>query len=185
MENKRRPRPRLNIVMKTARTRRIFDRLREGWAYDDIAQAERLSAERIRQIVTRVLEQRYVDTSNNHAHLQNERLRPASKLVTAAVVRGEMRAVSPLIKLIDRLDRHRIVFKRTPETEEDYRQKLLDKLNFYAANLEAYEEDDELKAFAEGSRVPDGDTGSPADRVEKGEAAGPADFFARGTRASD
>ena len=177
MDQNRKPRRRLNIVARTARTRRIFDRLREGWAYDDIAQSERLSAERIRQIVTQVLEQRFVDTNSNHAHLQNERLRPALKLVSAAVERGDMKAVSPLIKLVDRLDRHRVVFRRTPETEEDYRQKLLDKLNFAAANLEAHEDEDELKASEAG-------LGGQAPAATA-EAAGPADFFAWAPRASD
>ena len=42
MEQTPAPRRRLNIVSKAARRKRIFDRLREGWAYDQIAREERL-----------------------------------------------------------------------------------------------------------------------------------------------
>ena len=57
-----------------ARTKRIFARLREGWAYDDIAKDERISAERVRQIVGQVLENRVLDRGDDHAHMQIERL---------------------------------------------------------------------------------------------------------------
>ena len=52
MEQIPEPRRRLNVVTKAKRRRRIFARLREGWAYDEIAREERVSAERIRQIVS-------------------------------------------------------------------------------------------------------------------------------------
>lgn len=44
-------RRRLNIITRAARTKRIFARMREGWAYDEIARDGGLSAERIRRIV--------------------------------------------------------------------------------------------------------------------------------------
>ena len=56
MEQNPQPRPRLNVLGKAARRKRIFERLREGWAYDEIAREERVSAERIRQIVPEVLD---------------------------------------------------------------------------------------------------------------------------------
>jgi hypothetical protein len=174
MDETRKPRRRLNIVAKTARTLRIFERLREGWAYDDIAKAERLSAERVRQIVAQVLERRVVDSSEDHAHLQLERLRPALKLAGDAVKRGDLSAIGPLIKIIDRLDRHRIVFKQTLCTEEEYRKKLLDKLNWAASNLEAYENDEALKTVAAGGEGGGSQDGGEAAR----KTAGPMDFFA-------
>ena len=85
---------------------RIFARLREGWAYDEIARDERVSAERIRQIVSEVLGKRVIDRGADHAHLQLERLMPALRLVGEAIGRGELKAVGPLIKVIDRLDKH-------------------------------------------------------------------------------
>ena len=48
MEQQIEPRQRPNIVGRAARTKRIFARLRDGWAYDEIARDEGLSAERVR-----------------------------------------------------------------------------------------------------------------------------------------
>ena len=89
------PRPRLNILGKAARRKRIFARLREGWAYDEIAREERVSAERIRQIVSEALGKRVIDRGADHAHLQLERLMPALRLVGEAIGRGELKAVAP------------------------------------------------------------------------------------------
>jgi hypothetical protein len=136
------PRRRLNIVAKADRKKRIFARLREGWAYDEIAREERLSAERIRQIVSEVLGKRVVDRGADHAHLQLERLMPALRVVGEAIGRGELKAVAPLIKLIDRLDKHQdtVVAKHSYGPEE--RQRLLDKINRIADNLQPMLGDD-------------------------------------------
>ena len=133
------PRRRLNFVGKTARTRRIFARLREGWAYDEIAREERVSAERIRQIVTEALGKRVIDRGSDHAHLQLERLMPALRLAGEAVGRGELKAIAPLIKVIDRLDKHQttVVAKYVYGPEE--REKLMNKINSIVANLEEKE----------------------------------------------
>jgi DNA-directed RNA polymerase sigma subunit (sigma70/sigma32) len=61
MEQTLEPRRRLNVLTKAERRQRIFARLREGWAYDEIAREERVSAERIRQIVSEVLGKRVID----------------------------------------------------------------------------------------------------------------------------
>ena len=60
---------------------------------------------------------------------------PALRLVGEAIGRGELKAVGPLIKVIDRLDKHQdtVVAKHTYGPEE--RQRLLDKINRVAANL--------------------------------------------------
>jgi hypothetical protein len=107
MEQSPTPGRRLNVLGKAARRKRIFARLREGWAYDEIAREERVSAERIRQIVAEVLGKRVIDRGVDHAHLQLERLMPALRIVGEAIGRGELKAVAPLIKVIDRLDKHR------------------------------------------------------------------------------
>ena len=70
MEQTPAPRRRLNIVSKAARRKRIFDKLREGWAYDEIAREERVSAERIRQIVSEVLGKRVIDRGADDAASQ-------------------------------------------------------------------------------------------------------------------
>ena len=73
-----------------ARRARIFARLREGWAYDEIARDERLTAERVRQIVREALERRLPDEDTDHAKLQLYRLRPAMRVATAAVEEGDV-----------------------------------------------------------------------------------------------
>ena len=130
------PRRRLNVMTKAERRQRIFTRLREGWAYDEIAREERVSPERIRQIVAEVLGKRVIDRGVDHAHLQLERLMPALRIVGEAIGRGELKAVAPLIKVIDRLDKHQttVVAKYTYGPEE--RQRLLDKVNRLVDNLQ-------------------------------------------------
>src|SRR5574337_1989837 len=77
----RRRRP--NVFGKAARQARIFARLREGWAYDEIAREERLSPKRIRQIVSAVLQRREVDDVSVHALMQLARLQPLLKVAAA------------------------------------------------------------------------------------------------------
>jgi hypothetical protein len=52
---------RLTAHGRLLRRGRIFARLREGWAYDEIASQERLTAERVRQIVWQALDRRIID----------------------------------------------------------------------------------------------------------------------------
>jgi hypothetical protein len=136
MEQTLAPRPRLNVLGKAARRKRIFARLREGWAYDEIARDEHVSPERIRQIVSEILDKRVIDRGVDHAHLQLERLMPALRIVGDAIGRGELKAVAPLIKVIDRLDKHQntVVAKYVYGPEE--RQRLLDKMNQIADRLQ-------------------------------------------------
>ena len=51
-------------------------RLREGRSYEEIAEAEGLSRERVRQIVVETLSRRHADAQRDHAHLQMLRLAP-------------------------------------------------------------------------------------------------------------
>ena len=71
MENEDAPTPKrqLNALARVARRARIFARLREGFAYDEIAREERLTPERIRQIVREALERRLPDEAADHAKL--------------------------------------------------------------------------------------------------------------------
>jgi hypothetical protein len=161
MHDTQAPRQRLNILGRAARTKRIFARMREGWAYDEIARDEGLSAERVRQIVAEVLGKRVIDRGPHHAHLQLERLMPALRLAEEAITRGDIRAIAPLIKVIDRMDRHQetVVAKHYYGPEE--RRRLLDKINRVAANL------------ADKERAPEAPAeGAPAEGADKTNAAG-------------
>jgi hypothetical protein len=139
------PRRRLNILGRAERTRRIFGRLRDGWAYDEIAREERVSTERIRQIVSEVLGKRVIDRGSDHAHIQLERLKPALHLVNAGIARGDIKAVSPLIKIIDRLDKHQVTVVARDYYGPEETERLIAKMNAIVANL-----------------APDPDEGDPA-----------------------
>src|SRR5260370_41781365 len=89
------PKRRLNPYGRDLRRARIFARLREGWAYGDIAQEERLTSRRIRQIVSETLQRRAVDRRPEHAMLQLARLEPALRLAAGALAKGEIEAISP------------------------------------------------------------------------------------------
>ena len=135
MDETQAPRPRLNILGRAARTKRIFARMREGWAYDEIGRDEGLSAERVRQIVAEVLGKRVIDRGPHHAHLQLERLMPALRLAGEAIGRGDIKAIAPLIKVIDRMDKHQVTVVAQYDYGPEERQRLLDKINRVAANL--------------------------------------------------
>jgi Sigma-70, region 4 len=118
-----------------ARRKRIFARLREGASYDEIAAEEGVSRERIRQIVTEVLQKRAVDSGADHAKLQLDRLTPAMQLGAEAIAAGDVSAITPYLKVLDRLDRYQSVASANQVYDDEARKKLLDKINRIAANL--------------------------------------------------
>jgi hypothetical protein len=87
------------------RRRRVFARLREGLTDDEIAAEEGVSSARVRQIVSAELQQRAVDSGASHAKLQLDRLAPAVQLGAEALAAGDVSAISPYLKALDRLDR--------------------------------------------------------------------------------
>src|SRR5260370_40232766 len=129
MDHDTAPAPRrLDAHGRLLRRGRVFTRLREGWAYDEIAREEGLTAERIRQIVREVLKKRPVDDGSDHAKLQLARLAPAMQLAGDAVLKGEVKAIAPLLKVLDRLDRLQKGASENHEQESGERPKHLDQL---------------------------------------------------------
>ena len=129
------PKRRLGAHSMVLRRARIFGRLREGWAYDEIARDEGLTAERIRQIVREALEKRLLDEETDHAKLQLARLQPAMRIAAEAVADGHVEAIPAFLKVLDRLDRYQRTAKVNQVYDDDARQKLFDKINRVAANL--------------------------------------------------
>ena len=117
------------------RRRRIFARLREGLSYEEIAREEGVTSERIRQIVSEVLQKRAVDSGADHAKLQLDRLAPVMQLAAEAVAAGDVTAIAPYLKVLDRLDRYQRVAGANQVYDDEARKKLFDKLNRVAANL--------------------------------------------------
>jgi len=135
---------RLNAHGRVSRRGRILARLREGWAYDEIAREERLTPVGIRQIVRQALEKRIVDDGAEHAKLQLARLQPSMRLAGEAIAAGDVTAIAPLMKVLDRLDRYQRAAKAVQVYDDEARRKLMDKINRVAANLEV----DEARATA-------------------------------------
>ncbi len=90
---------------------------------------ERLTAARVRQIVSEVLQKRQVDDSMAHALLQLSRLGPAVQLAGEAVARGELQAIWPLLGALDRLDRYQKDARAIHRDNEETRRKLYDRIN--------------------------------------------------------
>jgi hypothetical protein len=88
---------------------RIFARLREGLSYEEIASEEGVTGTRIRQIVSEALQKRAVDSGADHAKLQLDRLAPVMQLAAEAVAAGDVTAIAPYLKVLDRLDRYQTV----------------------------------------------------------------------------
>ena len=129
----RRRRP--NAHGKLLRRRRIFARLREGLAYDEIAAEEGVTATRIRQIVAEVLQKRMVDSGADHAKLQLDRLAPAVQLGAEAIAAGDISAISPYLKALDRLDRYQSVAVANQTYDDEARKRLMEKINRMAENF--------------------------------------------------
>ncbi len=128
-------RRRLCALGKMQRRKRIFARLREGASYEEIAGEEGVSRERIRQIVSEVLQKRSVDSGADHAKLQLDRLLPPMQLAAEAIAAGDVTAITPYLKVLDRLDRYQTVASANQVYDDEARKKLLDKINRMAANF--------------------------------------------------
>ena len=137
MDEQRAPirRRRLGAHGMMFRRRRIFARLREGFTYEEIANEERVTITRIRQIVSKELEQRAVDSGAEHAKLQLDRLAPVMQLAAEAIAAGDISAISPYLKALDRLDRYQTAASANQVYDDEARKKLLDKINRLAENL--------------------------------------------------
>jgi hypothetical protein len=97
----------------SARNKRIVERLRAGLGYDEIAREEKLTGRRVRQIVTDALEGREALESTIHAHMQIDRVGQAMRVAGDALARGDLRAVAPFIKALEKLDRYQSLARET------------------------------------------------------------------------
>jgi hypothetical protein len=157
------------------RRRRIFAQLREGFTYDEIAAEEGVSSSRIRQIVSQELQQRAVDSGAEHAKLQLDRLAPAVQLGAEAIAAGDVSAITPYLKALDRLDRYQTAASANQVYDDEARKKLLDKINRLANNLGIDENfaaavREHLKKTGQIPADEPGETGS-ADFMEEANAA--------------
>jgi hypothetical protein len=125
----------LNMLGKSMRRERIFARMREGWAYDEIGRAEGVTAERVRQIVSEVLQKRKVDSGADHARAQLARLERVMHFAGEALARGDLKEGRLYLYILDRLDRYQKVACAAVVYDDEAREKLLKKINTVAERL--------------------------------------------------
>jgi DNA-binding CsgD family transcriptional regulator len=145
------PKPRRTARDRLVRRQRIMERLREGRSYEEIAEAEGLSRERIRQIIVQALEQRTVEAQREHAQLQIMRLGPALRLAAKGIGEGDRRAIADLVRVLDRLDKYQstgLVYSY----DDGAHERLMNKINAAAARMPAHRE---TAAVEQGRTEPD------------------------------
>jgi hypothetical protein len=81
------------------------------------------------------LQKRSVDSGADHAKLQLDRLLPAMQLAAEAIAAGDVVAITPYLKVLDRLDRYQSVAGAHQVYDDEARKKLMDKINRMAANF--------------------------------------------------
>jgi hypothetical protein len=89
--------PRKRRTTKFVRSKRILERLGEGFGCDEMAGQEKLTERRVRQIVAEALQGREALEGAVHAHMQIARLGRAAPVAGEARSRGDIRAVAPFI----------------------------------------------------------------------------------------
>jgi hypothetical protein len=94
-----------------------------------------------------------VEDESDHAKLQLARLTQAMQIASMAIADGDVKAIPPLVKVLDRLDRYQRAANVNQVYDDEARKRLMDKINRVAANL------------GEG----------PAQNSDSGQAAGQAD----------
>ena len=121
-------------VRRTARQReerriRIMGMVRSGFSYEEIARDERLSRERIRQIVTQSLKTDDRADRVDQARVQMARLEPALRLAARGVDNGKLSAINPLLKVLDRLDKYGAVVDIVNKDYEGAHERLMTFVN--------------------------------------------------------
>jgi hypothetical protein len=161
-------RRRLNAKDRALRRKRIFARLREGWAYDEIAREERLTTERVREIVNEVLLWRRADLDPKHALLQLARLAAPLKVASEAVAGGDVKSISPLLRTMKAID----AYQKTALAHQSYADKMSEKLiaKFKRLAIEAAEDEEDAQEIEERFRAAD-EAWARSDPAKAGDAS--------------
>jgi hypothetical protein len=118
---------------RALKRQRILCRMREGWAFEEIARAEKVTVERVRKIVAGILAKREIDDASDHARIQLARLEAALQAAGQAVANGDIKAIGPYLRVLERLDRYRGLAAVRQMEGNEAREKLLAKLNHMAS----------------------------------------------------
>ena len=89
----------------------------------------------MRQIVRQALEKRIIDEERGARQTTIGAPSAGERLAGEAIADGDVKAIAPLMKVLDRLDRYQRVAKAVQVYDDEARRKLMDKINRVAANL--------------------------------------------------
>jgi AraC-like DNA-binding protein len=84
----------------------VFEAMASGFSIEEIADMRKVSSRTIRREVDRTLDERRLDAPDRYIHFQVARLNKAVRVADAGLDRGELRAISPMIKAVKELDRY-------------------------------------------------------------------------------
>ena len=122
-------RPRVSAAVREQRRIRIMGLLQSGVSYEAIGQMERITAERVRQIVKKSLERHSGATRPDPRLLQIARLEPALRLAAMGVFNGNIRAIPELLRVLRRLDEYGAVVEREEIDWAETHERLMKKIN--------------------------------------------------------
>ena len=99
-----------------------------GFSYEAIARQEKLSPERVRQIVAKSLEDNG-RSPVDHALVQMARLEPALRLAARRVAEGDLKGIDRLVRVLDRLDKYGPKVQHEAETSAELHARLMAKMS--------------------------------------------------------
>jgi hypothetical protein len=91
---------------KAERRQTVFELVVSGHSYEAIARETGLSLWALRREVDRTITARRLDAPERAVHLQVARIEKALVAADAAIERGDLKAVSPYLKVVAALDRY-------------------------------------------------------------------------------
>jgi len=93
-------------VELTARREDMLDDIVSGCSYAFLAQKHKVSVRTVRREVDRALDHHHLVRPDRYVRVQVERLTGAIQCIDRAILDGDYRAVDPLLKVIEKLDRY-------------------------------------------------------------------------------
>ena len=159
-------RPHSSGAARAMRLQRIYARLQEGFSVAEIATAEGLSRERVRQILVAARASRRDEDKPDHARMQIARLAPMLRQAVRAATHGVDGAAKELFAVLDRLDRYLDAGAR-------YREISINELGEGDARINAVTDRDRLLAGR--TRALDRLMAAATAHLRAGGSAGPAE----------
>lgn len=147
------PQPKRSFLAASRRAW-VIEALKEGQTHPEIAAALGISRERVRQIAKEALAGHSVEPEREHVHVQIARLTPALKTARAAVAEGNVAAITPLLRILDKLDAYqaRVMKLDIPALDAEAaatRREFTQKLERIQAEFRAIGLADQVQTLAE------------------------------------